>query len=507
MGALKPGYDVTSEIALVRRLGAGGMGTVWIARHHKLQCDVVVKFLSESLTSDEDACARFSREVTATIQVRSPHVVQTLDHGVTEGGVPYIVMELLEGQDVAKVLRARGHLRPDEVQHIIEGVASALTKAHEHGIVHRDIKPANVFLCTGNPRPFVKLVDFGIAKRLEDETMTATNALLGTPAYMSPEQMGGIGAVDHRTDLWALGVLAFHCLTGAVPFRGAHIANIAHAILNEATPKPTDLKPELPPAIDAWMARALARSADARFASAREMADALALALGDLAYLTTGQLLEMGANPFARVTTNRHGAAPFPSPASGAGLFPPSGAFPASSSGLPFAVPTGYDGVGATLGPSAITHSPYLSSPRLKWWIMGGAAAAVLLIGGAFRVGYGLRREAPAFPPAVEVPPTPVATLPPVPRVIAPPGTVIAPPGTVIAPPLDEPGGAIELDSTPELDPSAAADGTVAPVASTPSARPAPKATARPAATPAARKPARPAGKRAGRADDDDVGF
>ena len=221
------------------------MGTVWVAHHAKLQCDVVVKFLSESLTSDAEACARFSREVIATVQVRSPHVVQTLDHGVTEGGVPYIVMELLEGQDLAKVLRARQYLRPDEVQHIIEGVAAALSKAHERGIVHRDIKPANVFMCNGNPRPFIKLVDFGIAKRLEDETMTATNALLGTPAYMSPEQLGGVHEIDHRTDLWALAVLAFHCLTGAPPFRGGHVANIAHSILNEPTPRATARRPAL----------------------------------------------------------------------------------------------------------------------------------------------------------------------------------------------------------------------------------------------------------------------
>src|SRR5690606_32206826 len=113
-----------------------------------------------------------------------------------------------------------------------------------------DIKPANVFLCNGHPRPFVKLVDFGIAKRLTDDSMTATNALLGTPAYMSPEQMNGTGAIDHRTDLWALGVLAFHMLTGKPPFRGAHIANIAHAILTEDTPRITALRPDLPPAVD-----------------------------------------------------------------------------------------------------------------------------------------------------------------------------------------------------------------------------------------------------------------
>ena len=505
MGALKPGYDVTSDIALVRRLGAGGMGTVWLARHRKLQSEVVVKFLSESLTSDEDACARFSREVVATIQVRSPHVVQTLDHGVTEGGVPYIVMELLEGQDLAKVLRARGYLRPDEVQHIVGGVAAALSKAHERGIVHRDIKPANVFMCSASPRPFVKLVDFGIAKRLEDETMTATNALLGTPAYMSPEQMGGLGAVDHRSDLWALGVLAFHCLTGAVPFRGAHIANIAHAILNESTPRATQIRPDLPPAVDAWIERALAREPGDRFASAQEMAETLAMALGDLAHLTTSRLLQVGSgsnlglapqppaevglrpasHPFAKPSTGRNLTGPVRPPLSGPMLMP--------SPSSPPSGPMAFDGVGATLGPSAITHSPYLSSPRFKWWVMGAAAAAVVLIGGAFRVGYGLRREEPVFPPAAELPPPlPAATVIPT-ATVWPTATVLPTAELITAPTQAAPA------PTPTI-------GVIAPPP--PTALPSvPVPTARSTASPARKPPRAATGKKGGRVDDDDVGF
>jgi len=462
------------------------MGTVWVAEHAKLQSEVVVKFLSESLTSDAEACERFSREVVATVQVRSPHVVQTLDHGVTEGGIPYIVMELLEGHDLGKVLRVRKFLRPDEVQHIIEGVAAALAKAHERGIVHRDIKPANVFLCNGSPRPFVKLVDFGIAKRLEDETMTATNALLGTPAYMSPEQMGGTREIDHRSDLWALAVLTFHCLTGAPPFRGAHVAGIAHAIFNEATPRVTAQRPELPLAIDAWMERALARKPEERFSSAREMADTLALALGDLAYLTTNRLLQVGGNPFAPPAR-------------------PSQPTPTGAMLAPTPSVGGFDGVGATLGPSAITHSPYTASPRLKWWVMGSAALAVVLIGGAFRVGYNLRHEAPpAFPPAAapaaapaEPPPPVLFELPaettPVPGVIAPPAETTPVPG-VIAPPATTTPVPVVIAPPPPTSASAA---------------PAPAATvARP--TPAPRKPPRasPAGsKKTGRAVEDDVGF
>ncbi|MDF2698175.1 MAG: protein kinase, partial [Labilithrix sp.] len=344
------------------------------------------------------------------------------------------------------------------------------------GIVHRDIKPANVFMCNASPRPFVKLVDFGIAKRLEDETMTATNALLGTPAYMSPEQMDGTRTIDHRSDLWALGVLAFHTLTGAVPFRGAHIVNIAHAILNEPTPRATAIRPELPPAIDAWLERALAREPADRFTSAQEMAETLAMALGDQAYLTTNRLLQSGMNPFA--IPNRPPSRPG---ATGPVLVP---AHLTQGSAALMRTSTAFDGVGATLGPSAITHSPYMSSPRLKWWVMGTAAAAVVLIGGAFRVGYGLRREAPApeFPPLAAAPPTvtalPTAAVTPAPPTINPTGY---PTTIVIAPPP-----------------------TTSPV---PAATPPHVVSPRPTAsitTP--RKPPR-AGKKSGRADEDDVGF
>lgn len=187
-------------------------------------------------------------------------------------------MELLEGRDLAQAIRENGPLPPGEVLHVVQGVAAALTEAHEKGIVHRDIKPANVFLCSGAPRPFVKLVDFGIAKRLEDLTLTSTNAFVGTPSYMSPEQIHG-ARVDHRTDLWSLGVLTYVALTGERPFRGDNLGSMVHAISTAPPPKATSVRPDLPPAIDAWFERALDRDTAGRFDSATEMADALARAL------------------------------------------------------------------------------------------------------------------------------------------------------------------------------------------------------------------------------------
>ena len=466
MGALKPGYPVTSELTLLRRLGAGGMGSVWVARHAKLGADVVIKFLSEALAADEDACERFQREVTATAQVRSPHVVQMIDHGITESGVPYLVMEQLEGNDLAKTMRTGGALRADEVQHIIDGLANALTKAHERGIVHRDIKPANIFMCQAEPRPFIKLVDFGIAKRLEDESMTATNALLGTPAYMSPEQMSGQSAVDHRSDLWALGVLAYHTLTGKPPFRGAHIAHIAHAIFHEGTPRVTSVRPDLPPDVDYWMEKALSLDPKNRFQNARELADALAQAFGERAYLTTKQLHAAQVGPTPHVVppvapTPRSSGAPRVRVESGGIVIQqtPSGAVvhtpgstahlsPSSLAGTNLV--NGYEGEGATFGPSAITHSPYTSSPRLKWWVMGTAALGVVLAFVAFRVGSSYHSgtsNGTEAPPPVSAPTT-LFELPanpppqPVGTVIgaSTPAPQVTPPASVTPPPVVRPG-------------------------------------------------------------------
>jgi serine/threonine-protein kinase len=273
---------VTPKLRLVRKLGAGGMGAVWLADHLALSTQVVVKFVSEKLAWSSEAMARFSREASAASQVKSPHVVQMLDHGVTETGLPYIVMELLEGHDLADHLTPAG-LPPREVVPIITQLGRALTRAHERGIVHRDIKPSNVFLCEmGGGELFVKLLDFGVAKQ-ESATKpgeeTRTGALVGSPYYMSPEQLMGDKSVDYRSDLWSLGVLAFEALTGTRPFLGETVGALTMQVHAPALPRPTQRNPALPHAIDAWFEKACAREPGARFQSAKELADSLATAL------------------------------------------------------------------------------------------------------------------------------------------------------------------------------------------------------------------------------------
>jgi serine/threonine-protein kinase len=268
---------IGTSIRLVRVLGEGGMGSVWVADHLTLQTQVAVKFMSQSLMASEDAVIRFSREATAAAQVKSPHVVQMFDHGLTPEGIPYIVMELLEGEDLGKRLAAVGRLSLAETTDIVVQVCKALAKAHRFGIVHRDIKPENIFLTDADGDIVVKVLDFGIAKTQVASTaaVTSSGVTVGTPYYMSPEQVVSAKAVDHRSDLWSLGVVAYHCLTAARPFDGETLGALMIAIDRGIFMPPSHGAPELGPTLDAWMSRALRRDAAGRFTSAKEMADSL----------------------------------------------------------------------------------------------------------------------------------------------------------------------------------------------------------------------------------------
>jgi len=276
---LTPGMVVTNNIRLSRKLGDGGMGTVWIADHLGLGSQVVIKFMSPSLARDERWVARFRREAELAARVRHPHVVQVFDHGVTATGLPFIVMELLEGHDLAQEIWDRGRLLPGEVSTIVLQIAKALQRVHELGFVHRDVKPENIYLCDlGSGEIFIKLLDFGIAKTRRDEagSLTSTGMTMGTPYYMSPEVIVSAKNVDRKIDLWALAVVAFEALTGERPFVGETIAAVALKLHAEERPRPTALVPGLPSDIDDWFIKALARDPERRFPDARSMARAFA---------------------------------------------------------------------------------------------------------------------------------------------------------------------------------------------------------------------------------------
>lgn len=308
---------VTPTVRLSRRLGVGGMGSVWLADHQSLKTSVVVKFIANELSNDEQALSRFAREAAAASQVKSPHVVKMLDHGVASDGTPYIVMEHLEGHDLGAHIEKYGRMDPSAVVEVISQMSRALVRAHESGIVHRDIKPSNIFLCdAGDGQLFVKLLDFGIAKGVEGNIMdskTRTGSLLGSPHYMSPEQVVG-GRVDARTDLWSLGVVAFEALTGVRPFEADTIGGLALKIHHEALPLPTQFNADLPKSVDLWFQKACAREPNARFATARELAEALAMAVrGEIPAgisVITGSDMRSPEEAFAKTTLDQTSSRP-----------------------------------------------------------------------------------------------------------------------------------------------------------------------------------------------------
>jgi eukaryotic-like serine/threonine-protein kinase len=270
---LRAGRKITPSLELVRELGAGGMGCVWLAHHAGLNADVAVKFIGAA--GGERAAERFAREARMAARVRHPHVVQIFDHGTTDDGVPYIVMERLEGETLGERLARAGALAPHETALLVRQVAEALGAAHASGVVHRDIKPHNLFLVSSGHALFIKVLDFGLAKPVAAEAVagvTRTGLCLGTPGYMSPEQLIDGRPANAASDSWALAVVAYECLTCELPFEGRTVAALGHALGDGALVPPTTRREELPRALDAWCARALARDPAARFSTPAELA-------------------------------------------------------------------------------------------------------------------------------------------------------------------------------------------------------------------------------------------
>jgi serine/threonine-protein kinase len=280
MVVVSPNSVVAGRYLLKRLIGGGGMGAVWLAEHVELRAPCAIKLIDGEAARNPEFRRRFTREARAAALLRSAHVVQVLDSGEWRGQ-PYLVMELLEGEDLRECLLRASRLPPGESVEIARQIARALTKAHAAGIVHRDLKPANVFLTRDDDRLLVKVLDFGIAKYADSDldSTTQTGTVLGTPHYMSPEQCRGASDIDYRSDLWSLAVIVFECLTGTRPFPGPQLVNLVHQIAVGELPRPTVVRRGLPAALDDWWLRAAERDPARRFQSAREMVEALARAL------------------------------------------------------------------------------------------------------------------------------------------------------------------------------------------------------------------------------------
>jgi eukaryotic-like serine/threonine-protein kinase len=287
------GQLVGGKYRVEHLVGSGGMGTVWAGIHEVLKTRVAIKFIRPMFAEREEARRRFEIEARAAANVQSKHAVQVYDYGVEAHGLPYIVMEYLEGESLSEALIRRGPLPAPEVAKLIGQASRALQKAHDAGIVHRDLKPDNIFLATnvegvGDLPYTVKLVDFGIAKLLQDPGgagepfggPTQTGAVIGTPNFMSPEQLTVGGAPGALTDLWSLGACTFAAMTARIPFEGEILGDIVLKVCVAPMPVASHLNADVPQGFDAWFARACNRDPTKRFQSASELAETLASVCG-----------------------------------------------------------------------------------------------------------------------------------------------------------------------------------------------------------------------------------
>lgn len=279
---IAPGDIVAAKFRIDHVLGEGGMGVVFGAHHLTLNERVAIKVLRPEATSEPEAVARFLREARAAVRIKGEHVARVLDVGSLDDGTPYMAMEYLEGADLATVVERQGWLPIATTIDYVMQASEALAEAHALGIVHRDVKPSNLFLTKRvDGTPCVKVLDFGISKVTNLEggaelSMTQTQAVLGSPQYMAPEQMRSSRRADARTDIWSLGTIIHELLTGEAPFTAQTMTELCAMILQDPAPSMRVRRPDVPPALDAIVARCLEKDPNRRPGSVLELAQLLA---------------------------------------------------------------------------------------------------------------------------------------------------------------------------------------------------------------------------------------
>jgi serine/threonine-protein kinase len=431
--------DVLAEKYLVESvLGVGGMGVVVEALHLELHESRAIKLLLPEVLEEKEAVERFLREARRSARLRSEHVVRVHDVDKLPSGAPYVVMELLQGSDLRKIIKERGRLPVGEAVHYALQACEALAEAHAAGIVHRDLKPANLFLTTRNDgTPCVKVLDFGISKGPNDgdDELTKTQAVLGSPSYMSPEQMRSARTVDARTDIWSLGVILYRLTTGELPFRAETMAALVTKVLQTTPRRPSEIVPDLPPGLDEVLLRCLERELPVRYADV----GALSAALLPFAPPEARASIERIGRVLAIAS---HGGGvlpsiPLPTPSDPGRTADPSTQGAPQKPREPFATPATTRGSGTSGDAWANTSfgGGTIAVTRWKLWALVSASAALALALGvsllvSARVGH-VGGDHPAAEPAAAVTPTPGsagAVNPPTP--VAPsPVAAGAPPG------------------------------------------------------------------------------
>lgn len=275
---LNPGDMIANKLRVTRQLGSGGMGVVYEAVQVHLGRRFAVKIIHPSESESQEARARFIREARAQAHLPLDHIVQVVDVDALPSGELYMVMEYLDGRDLKRELAKRGPLPVPEAVNYVAQACEGIAAAHDAGIVHRDLKPQNIFLTNLEGKRRVKILDFGVAKITQSAelALTSSSAAVGTPLYMSPEQLSGTAAIDGRSDLWALGVVLFELLTGKTPFKRETAASTLAAVLMDDPPLLTEVREDVPLGLEQVVLCCLAKAPDARFEDAREFAAALA---------------------------------------------------------------------------------------------------------------------------------------------------------------------------------------------------------------------------------------
>jgi serine/threonine-protein kinase len=283
---LSPGDLIDGKYRILRLIGDGGMGSVYEARHEMLGIPVALKFLHADLAKRPGLSARFLQEARVSATIQSPHVAHVTDVDTAADSSPYLVMELLHGESLQTLLSRRGKLTPDQAVDFSLQILAGIEVAHSLGVVHRDLKPDNVFVTPATGGPLLKLIDFGIAKLKESseykKELTRAGVVMGTPEYMAPEQFYAARDVDHRADIYSLGVMLFEMLSGMRPADGETPEVIVGAVMSGNVRRLATLEPTLSPKIVAIVERAIEPDRDRRFATAHEMRLELASSAGEL---------------------------------------------------------------------------------------------------------------------------------------------------------------------------------------------------------------------------------
>jgi eukaryotic-like serine/threonine-protein kinase len=427
--------EVVGNYRIVRKIGEGGMGAVYLGEHALIGRPAAIKVLLREMSHRQDLVTRFFNEARAATAVKHPGIVEIYDFGYHSDGSAYIVMEYLEGESLSARLRRTGPCSETRAAALCRQVAGALAAAHAKGIVHRDLKPDNIFVVRDADvadGERTKVLDFGIAKLTGAEEagsgMTRTGMVLGTPAYMSPEQCKGAGTVDQRADLYALGCILYEMVCGRVPFVAEGAGELMALHIFAPVPPPSTIRP-VTPQLEQLLLRALAKEPEHRFASAEEMIAALRVAVPSGSFPRAGAaeatvMIGAGAGPYH----------PTPPPPASIATFPPR---PTTLQGAV--------GASATASATAVTPAPR----RRRAWLVAAATIAIGA-GGAFAVtsavtGGRSQGVGATTPPAVPAPapapkpaPAPVAAHP----VITPLSTPPPPPAKITIALRSDPGGA-----------------------------------------------------------------